>query len=73
MNMTATNSISYEREIKTILDELNDELYRQITKTKKEIILKGAKLLEELGIPKKTICVELSAFVAYLKEWFAKP
>lgn len=58
--MTSTNSIGYEREVKRILDELNDELYRQVTKTKKEIILKGAKLLEELGIPKKTICAELS-------------
>jgi hypothetical protein len=57
---TTTNSISYEREVKRILDELNDELYRQITKTKKEIILKGAKLLEELGVSKKTICAELS-------------
>jgi hypothetical protein len=56
----STNSITYEREVKRIFDELNDELYRQITKTKKEIILKGAKLLEELGIPKKTICAELS-------------
>jgi hypothetical protein len=60
MKMTTTNSISYEREVKRILDELNDELYRQITKTKKEIILKGAKLLEQIGLPKKLIAAELS-------------
>jgi hypothetical protein len=57
---TITNSITYEREVKRILDELNDELYRQITKTKKEIILKGAKLLEQIGLPKKLIAAELS-------------
>jgi len=70
--MITTDSISYEREVKSILDELNDELYRQITKTKKEIILKGAKLLEQIGLPKKLIAAELSHGLRGVSERFVR-
>jgi len=55
INAVAVSTNYYNSQTEQILTEINDEYFKAQAGLKKDFILKAAKRLKELGLPKKTI------------------
>jgi hypothetical protein len=62
------NSDYYNSETKQILEGINNEYFKAQAGLKKDFILKAAKRLEEIGLPKRTICAELVQHIRFASE-----
>lgn len=58
----------YNPQSEKILNDINDEYFKAQAGLKKDFILKAAKLLEEIGVPKKAICAELVQHIRFASE-----